>query len=486
MFALFDVACVALLLALVLTPLIRDISNRLGWVDHPDSERKWHTSSIPRIGGLAVALSYALSLCFVVVAPYRNITIDIPHSVSSALALAPAALIILAIGLVDDIRGLKPWQKLVAEVIAAVVAYTAGFGIYVAQGQAISDWLSLPITVLWLVACTNALNLIDGMDGLAAGVGVFATLTSFVAALIHGSLELAFVTAPLIGALIGFLRYNFNPASIFLGDSGSLFIGFLLGCFGTLWGQKSATFVGMTAPLIALAIPLLDTTLAVVRRFLSGKPIFMADRGHIHHRLLDRGWTPRRAALVLYGVCGIAAAVSLLQDAVHDEFRGLIIVLFCCAAWLGVQHLGYAEFGVAGRLVLRGAFRRMIDAQLRMQELERTLWHTKETAEAWALIVSVARDLGVVGMHCRIGDQVFSSKPKLDPSSLWQVLVPLPEGEYLSLALDPSQEVQPVVLTSLPNIVKAFILTQPKPASEEFLQHASQGAHAESLPTNLV
>lgn len=486
MFALFDVACVALLLALILTPLVRDLANRFGWVDHPDSDRKWHTTSVPRVGGIAVALSYALSLCFVVVAPYRNISIDIPRSVSAAWALAPAALIILAVGIIDDIRGLKPWQKLVAEVVAAVVAYSAGFGVYIAPGRPGGDWISLPVTVLWLVACTNALNLIDGMDGLASGVGVFATLTSFAAALIHGSLELAFVTAPLIGALIGFLRYNFNPASIFLGDSGSLFVGFLLGCFGTLWGQKSATFVGMTAPLIALAIPLLDTGLAIVRRFLSGKPIFVADRGHIHHRLLDRGLTPRRAALVLYGVCGIAAAVSLIQDSVHDEFRGLIILLFCCAAWLGVQHLGYAEFGVAGKLVIRGAFRRMIDAQLRLDELERALPLAASLDDAWDRIVSVCRELGVLGIHFRAGDRVFDSLPGVDPFSLWQMQIPLRDGEYLCLSLEPGREVQSVVLNSLPGILKSFILSHLAGSDDDSADGSAQAASIQTLPTKRV
>ena len=170
------------------------------------------------------------------------------------------------------------------------------------------------------------------MDGLAAGVGVFATLTSFVAALIHGSLDLAFVTAPLVGALLGFLRYNFNPASIFLGDSGSLLIGFLLGCFGMMWGQKSATAIGMTAPLIALAIPFLDTGLAIARRYLRAQPIFAPDRSHIHHRLLDQGLTPRRTAVMLYGICGLCAVLAILQDVAYRGYGGLVIIIFSARA----------------------------------------------------------------------------------------------------------------------------------------------------------
>ena len=252
-----------------------------------------------------MALAYILSLIFIVLAPYRDLDFDIPNALAAALRLAPATAIVLLTGIVDDIRGLRPWQKLAAECVAAVLAYWGGFGVYILRGQPLSDWFSLPVTVLWLVGCTNALNLIDGMDGLAAGVGVFATLTTFVAALVHGNLELALVTAPLAGALIGFLRYNFNPASIFLGDSGSLFIGFLLGCFGTMWGQKSATALGMTAPMIALAMPLLDTLLAIGRRLLRGQPIFLGGpRPHPSPSAGSRPHPPPRCSACCMGSVG--------------------------------------------------------------------------------------------------------------------------------------------------------------------------------------
>src|SRR5262249_32959422 len=154
----------------------------------------------------------------------------------------------------------------------------------------------------WLILCSNAFNLIDGVDGLAAGVGLTATTATLAAGLLHGDWMLGFVTAPLAGCLLGFLRYNFNPASIFLGDSGSLLIGFLLGCYGVIWSQKSVTMLGMAAPALVMALPLLEVGLSVVRRFLRNEPIFAGDRGHIHHRLLDRGLSPRRVAISLYVV----------------------------------------------------------------------------------------------------------------------------------------------------------------------------------------
>ncbi len=460
MLVLFDITCIAFLFALILTPAVRNVANRFGFVDRPDSKRKFHLGSVPRVGGDSVALAYTLALAFIVVAPYRNLSFDLTTGISAALRLAPPVIIVFLIGLIDDVIGLRPGQKLIGEVVAATMAYSSGFGVHVLRGQPISDWLSPLLTVVWLVGCTNALNLIDGIDGLAAGVGVFATLTSFVAALLHGSLDLALVTAPLAGALIGFLRYNFNPASIFLGDSGSLSIGFLLGCFGIAWTQKSATALGMTAPLIALAMPLLDTALAVVRRFLRRQPIFSADRAHIHHRLLDQGFTPRRAALLLYGACGLAAGFSLLEDVAQNRFSGLIVILFCAAAWIGVQHLGYAEFGIAGRLVLRNSFRGMVNVQLQLQQFERKLSLTQTVDAAWELIVAGAREFGWSGVRLRLGHRFLASLPDVGSENSWQVRIPLPDGQFLNLIYDREREVDPLVLASFPKLIECFLRTR--------------------------
>src|ERR1017187_6151141 len=395
MLVLFDVSCLAFLFALFLTPLVWNAATRMGLVDKPDATRKFHLGPVPRVGGVSVALAYALAMGFIYVPPYRNVPFDIPSGMSAAWKLAPAAIVILLIGLADDIRGLRPWQKLLGEVAAAVIAYESGFGVHVLRGQPVSDWLSPIVTVVWLVGCSNALNLIDGIDGLAAGVGVFATLTAFVAALMHNSLELALVTAPLVGALLGFLRYNFNPASIFLGDSGSLMIGFLLGCFGVVWSQKSATILGMTAPLMALGIPILDTGLSIVRRFLRHQPIFGADRDHIHHRLLKRGLAPRRVALVLYGVASIGAALSLLSVS-SNRMAGAVVLLFCAAAWIGIQHLGYTEFSTARRMLLAGTFQQTLDAQLRVRSFEQALAAAKSVEECWGLILDASRTFDFV------------------------------------------------------------------------------------------
>ena len=249
-------------------------------------------------------------------------------------------------------------------------------------GVATEDWWSYPATVLWLLVCTNAFNLVDGMDGLAGGIGLFSTITILIAALVHQSPALALATIPLAGCLLGFLCYNFNPATIFLGDSGSLSIGFLLGCFGIIWTQKSATLLGMTAPLMALSIPLLDTCLCIVRRALKRQPIFSPDRGHIHHKLLDRGLTPRRAVLVVYGVCSLVACFSLLQSTVrNNRLSGVITIIFCAVAWIGIQYLGYAEFSVAGKMLFSGDFQRTLKVQLELHTFERAIGTARTVAD---------------------------------------------------------------------------------------------------------
>jgi len=292
-------------------------------------------------------------------------------------------------------------------------------------------WISGGVTVFWLLACTNAFNLIDGVDGLAAGVGLFATVTMLLAALLGNNVPLALATIPLAGALLGFLRYNFNPATIFLGDSGSLLIGFLLGCYGVLWSQKSATILGMTAPMMALAIPLLDTSLAIVRRFLGQKPIFGADRGHIHHRLLDRGFTPRKVVLTLYAACGIFATLSLCT--VWAPNVGLVIVLFCACTWIGIQHLGYLEFGVAGRMFVDGAFRRLLNSQISLHTYEERLVAAATPDECWSVIESACRDFGFHRAHLILSGRHFEYALEVEPIHAWQVRIPVSDHDFINL-----------------------------------------------------
>jgi UDP-GlcNAc:undecaprenyl-phosphate GlcNAc-1-phosphate transferase len=486
MLILFDLFSIAFCLSLVLTPIVRDLARKRGWLDRPDRERKLHAQPVPRLGGVAIAISYVLACGFVLVAPYRSVPFDLPTVLPKALALLPAAGLVFLVGLLDDFLNLKAWQKLTGQVVAAVLAYQAGFGVFSLQGIEFAPWLSLLVTVAWLVGCSNAFNLIDGLDGLAAGVGLFATLTTLVAALTQGNLELALVTVPLAGSLVGFLRYNFNPASIFLGDSGSLLVGFLLGCYGAVWSQKAATILGITAPLMAMAIPLLDTALSIVRRFLRHQPIFGADNRHIHHRLLAQGFTPRRAALVLYAMCGIAAGLSLLETVLHNQFSGLIVILFCAAAWIGVQHLGYAEFGIAGRLLFQGTLRRIVDVQFRLREFEQAFRAAPAWEQAWQVLRQGARSFGFQGVRIRVlGKTLEDRDPALDSQPSWQLRVPLPDRQYVNFYCDMQTALHPVVLGSFGQTVERVLtarLAEFQQQQEE--QHTMSAVVAEVAPAS--
>jgi UDP-GlcNAc:undecaprenyl-phosphate GlcNAc-1-phosphate transferase len=432
MYSLALVAALSFVFSLVLTRVFRDLFERWGIVDRPDGRRKLHKRPVPRIGGVAIALSYVLAFAVLIHSPLSGGSI-VQSQMVMIWKLLPAVAVIFFTGLVDDLLHTSPWVKLTGEAAAAMLAYWGGVRIVAIAGYAHFGWLAAPLTIVWLVMCANALNLIDGVDGLAGGVAVLAGVTTFLAAALQGNMALALATLPLIGAVLGFLRYNFSPASVFLGDSGSLLLGFLLGSYGVIWSQKSATMLGMAAPVMALALPLLDVGLSVARRFLNNEPIFRADHGHIHHRLLERGLTPRKAVLLLYGVCGVAAALSLLQSVMHNSLSGLAILLFGGATWLGVQSLGYVEF-VATRRFLWCGFRPMLSAHVKLESLERSLLTATSVEQCWELLQSAARAFGYSQLDARLAGATFSSSPLRERNStFWQLRLNLADGDFVNV-----------------------------------------------------
>ena len=442
-------------ITLVTTPLCRRLSHRLGLFDHPDQFRKVHVQPIPRVGGVAI-FSGVLAALFVLARfePLKTYVM----SGGVLVRLIPSLAIVFLVGLLDDIFGLKPWQKIGGQLAAAGLVCATGVEIETIGGRPIIHPWQIPLTIVWLVGCTNAFNLIDGVDGLAAGVGLFATLTTLISALLHNNLALALATAPLAGALLGFLRYNFNPATIFLGDCGSLSIGFLLGCAGIIWSQKSATLLGMTAPLIALSIPIADTALSIVRRLLRGKPIFGADRRHIHHLLLDRGLTPRHVALVMYGVAGIAAACSLMVSVNDDQFGGIILILFCIAAWVGVQHLGYGEFSAARTVFFGGVIGRVINAQVSLRQMDHQLGATQRFEQRWDILTNSCRKLGFSDAGLEFNGQQWSHHVGTHRSAdCWQLSVPL-NGSGRAQFSVPFNFPQPATIAPFAEIVRRRML----------------------------
>jgi UDP-GlcNAc:undecaprenyl-phosphate/decaprenyl-phosphate GlcNAc-1-phosphate transferase len=404
MYSLLFLGFVSLALSLVLTPLVRNLAWHYGIVDQPDQSRKIHSAPIPRMGGVAIfaAVIGAYGLFLIVrLSSGAIVWADLPL----VLRLFPALAVVFGIGLVDDIISVSPWIRLAAETVAATLAWIGGVHVMAIAGYSFpEEFVSFIVTVLWIVTCTNAINLIDGVDGLAAGVSLFASITMLIAAILNHNFPMALAVVPLAGSLLGFLRYNFTPASIFLGDSGSLTIGFLLGCFGVVWAEKSTTLLGLTAPLMVLAVPLLDVGLAVVRRFLRGQPIFAADDAHIHHKLLSLGFTPQRLLFVIYGICAIGSAVALLLTISHNENRDFVLVLLCLAAWLGLQHLGYKEFGVAKRIVFGGTFQSVLSAQLALESFERIIKADMTLDESWEILCRTCPKFGFSGIVFNLDD----------------------------------------------------------------------------------
>lgn len=340
---------VALVVAALLTPIVRRLGLRLGAVSEPGG-RHVHRASIPRLGGIAIALALIAPIVglflvdTVVAAGFREASRLVIGMLIGATALC-------VVGVIDDTRGLRALYKLVAQVTAAVVAFGFGFRIEAVQLPVIGvlemGIFALPITVIWIVGVTNAVNLIDGLDGLAAGVVFFAAMTNFVVAYLSGSVFVAVLMAAMMGSLVGFLFYNFNPARIFMGDSGSYFLGFVLAA-SSLAGsmQKASTAVSLLVPVIALGVPIFDTLFSMVRRFLERRPVFSPDRGHIHHRLLDIGVTHRRAVILLYGV-SVVLTVAAIGVSLGRSWEVGVALLAATAVMIGlVRSVGYFEYVV--------------------------------------------------------------------------------------------------------------------------------------------
>src|SRR5579862_4352700 len=449
MFLILTLGALSIILALILTPIVRDGLGKFGFLDHPDGVRKKHATAVPRVGGIAIVLAYLCTFAIAFALPFSYTSI-LHQSLPHILRLALAGSLVFLTGVLDDRLRLNAWKKLIGIFGAAVLAYAAGIrvDIHILHGLPAWPGLEFAITVIWLVGCTNAFNLIDGMDGLAAGVGFVATVTMLIAALTQGNLPLALATIPLAGCLLGFLRYNFNGASVFLGDSGSLLIGFLLGCCGALWSEKSVTLVALTVPLLAVSIPLLEVVLSIVRRYLRNRPIFEADRGHIHHKLLERGLTPRGVVLSIYGFCALAATLSLLAGALRNQFSGLIVVLFCTFAWFGIKHLDYTEFKTAREMFLKGGFRRIIGAEARLAELEQALLSARDLHDCWGKALEGSREFGFEGVRLSAHGTIFEVLPKNGARRSWQLRIPLGHNHYINFSRDLESNLDPVILSA--------------------------------------
>lgn len=353
----------AAMFALFLTPWVMRLARRVGAVDQPN-ERKTHQTPMPRMGGVAVLASFALSLGVLwLVNPELETNIWIWDNQSPLIGIA--LVLMLALGIWDDIRTLGPGRKFLAQLAIASLVYVAGFSIKFISfpntaGHVQLNLFEYTATVLWIIGVTNAVNLIDGLDGLATGVGMIACMTIAPIAYLNADFGTAILAVLMAGGLLGFLRYNFNPAKIFLGDSGSLVLGFTLAMLSIRSSTKASTAFAIIVPMLALGLPIMETLLSMLRRFLKSiypegevstfgaklKTMFLPDKGHIHHRLIAAGFSHRKAVLTLYLVSCVLGIGAFAVSVAHDATSSLILIVVGGAVVLGVRQLRYTEMAV--------------------------------------------------------------------------------------------------------------------------------------------
>jgi UDP-GlcNAc:undecaprenyl-phosphate/decaprenyl-phosphate GlcNAc-1-phosphate transferase len=421
----------------VLTPLARALALRYGLVDYPDARRKMHAKPIAAAGGLAIfcAVVAALSVAWLAPNPLRQHLFDQGQFL---FGLIGAAALICAVGFADDRWGLRGRHKLVGQLVAVAIVMASGVWV---RSVRVFDWhvdlglLAGPFTAFWLLGAINALNLLDGMDGLLACVGLILSMAMAAIAAIGGHWAAACLAVALTGALSGFLRYNFPPARIFLGDSGSMLIGLVLGTLAIRSSLKAPATVALAAPLAVLAIPILDTAAAIIRRKLTGRSIYTTDRGHLHHVLLDRGMSCRRVLLLVSACCFLTVIGALISLALQSELFAILSALAVVGVLILTRVFGYAEFVLLTKRlsIVTGTLFRGVPRN-QPQQLVVRLQGSVNWTGFWDLLVDTAEELNLrtlcldvnapalhEGYHAR-WDNCLED---VNESELWHADVPL-------------------------------------------------------------
>jgi len=314
------------------TPLVKKLALKMGVIDMPDDFRRIHKKPIAKLGGLAIVFGFTVSMIFSAVGSYLKIFSAFTPN-SQLFGFFIGVVIIVAMGFIDDVIGLKARYKLVFQLSAAIIVVLFGTRIQYMTNpfseigfSELSPYISYPLTIFWIIGITNALNFIDGLDGLAAGVTSISSLSLFFVSVIFQRWDTAIITAALAGSTLGFLPYNFNPAKIFMSDTGSNFLGFALGFISIQGTLKSYAALAIAVPLLVLGLPLFDTLFAIIRRITKGKPIMEADRGHLHHRLIDMGLSHKQSVVSMYIVsAALGACAIVLAD--KGALAAIILVI---------------------------------------------------------------------------------------------------------------------------------------------------------------
>lgn len=407
---------VALGFAVVCTYAVRNIALARGWTRPPESDRHIHQAAIPRLGGIAIFVAFAsvTALCLTFARLTGNVGTH--HLARLASLLLPLSIVLLT-GLYDDFYSVRPALKIAAQSTAGALLFFSGFRVFLSPNLAHHDVnraVALLLTVFWTVLITNAFNLIDGLDGLAAGSALFSTLTMFVVALVMHNGTVALLTVTLAGAIVGFLRYNFNPATIFLGDSGSQLLGFMLAALSLAGAtqQKSSTIIAVAIPIVAFGFPIVETTVSILRRFLSGQPIFGADSGHIHHKLLASGMSHRAVVVLLYAISGGISLLSLPLLAPDAAPVAIVFAIVGIGLVVGVQRLYQHEFLELGRIARRTLVQRLVIVNnLALRRGSEALWSAHNVSSLRSALETAFADNDFDAFELRLTSPSDSQPP---------------------------------------------------------------------------
>jgi len=439
------------------------------------------------VGGVPIVLAFAGAFGILLL-------IDSPR-VTSLLRAAQtwevigAAALMFAVGLLDDFFSLKPWQKLSGEIAAAALMFQGGVQIHTLGSFAVPQILWGVLTVIWLVGCTNAFNLIDGADGLAGGLGLIASIAVLAVGIVHHDAFLMLAAATLAGGLIGFLRFNFHPASIFLGDCGSLFVGFLIAACGVVWSQKQVTALAVTAPAMAFAVPLFDTGISILRRFLRRQPIFSGDRDHIHHRLLDRGFTTPRLVALLYCVAAALAGFALIESTAGPLGRAAILATFVVGLYVAIQYLRYREFGLAASALRDNGVRAAVRSHLALGRCEDALQGAQNADQCWEAVLRASRELGFYDVAMRMHGRNYREGSSAQPGSCWALHVPLGGADYLRFLCPFGSARTPAIIAPLADSLHGLLTAksaQLPPEPDEFRTRAARFIEKRRLRTKAI
>lgn len=404
---------VAFLVAVVATRIVIELAWRWGIVDKPDGYRKVHKRLTPQLGGLAIYVAFSAPVLLLFLFPGSSTVSGVLlERFPKVVGLLVCAAMVLALGTIDDIYDLRPRWKLLWQIVIACIVYYFGFrieGIGNPLGEG-SIWLgnlSFPVTVFWFVACMNAVNLLDGIDGLAAGASVFVGLTLFLVSLLFSNVLGMFLMACLSGAALGFLVFNFPPARIFLGDSGSLLLGYLIAALSLMGATlKASTAVALFIPVVALGLPIFDTAMAIVRRWYRGLPLSSPDQDHIHHALVSMGYSPRRAVLILYGSCVVLGGAALLMTIGRSEVTIFVIGSLALMVFICVRLFSTMRFRDVLDRFARVSARRERSAQSRMAlvRVVSRLDAARDMRSLWALSSEIFAALNADSARLEWGD----------------------------------------------------------------------------------